>query len=119
MWETVVTVGAILLAMYGAVELLWRLICRCLSTGREKTAYLLIPLCGERDDAEYQARRAQALCRNGCGKGVHPVLLDGGLSPGSASLTREICTRLCVDFVDEKEWDEFLQTALQEEKKGV
>lgn len=115
----IVTVGAALLAVYGAMELLWSVVCRCLSTKKETAAYLLIPLCGERNDAEYQARRARVLCRNGGGKGIRPVLLDGGLSPDSAVLTREICARLRVDFVDEKEWNDFLQTALQEEEKVV
>lgn len=119
MWETVFFIVGLLLAVYGAADILWRLICRLLSFDREETAYLLVPLCGERDDAEYQARRARVLSRGGYGQSIQPILLDRGLTPRSAALTREVCERLRVDFVDEKEWNELLQTALQDEKKGV
>lgn len=119
MSETIFFAAGLLLAVYGAADILWRLVCRLLSFDKEEKAYLLVPLCGERDDAEYQARRARILCRGGYGQRIQPVLLDGGLTPHSAALTKEVCERLRVDFVDEKEWNELLQTALQDGKKGV
>lgn len=116
MSETIVFAVGLLLAVYGAADMLWRLVCRILLCDKNDRAYLLVPLCGERDDAEYQARRARVLCRHGYGQSVQPVLLDRGLTPDSAALTKEVCRRLQVDFVDEKEWDELLESALQDEK---
>lgn len=117
--QTIFFAVGLLLAVYGAADILWRLACRLLSFDREDTAYLLVPLCGERSDAEYQARRMRVMCRGGYGQHIRPILLDSGLTPESAALTQEICRRLRVDFVDEKEWSKFLRTALQDEKKGV
>lgn len=119
MTETIFFAVGLLLAVYGAADILWRLVCRILLFDRTEKTYLLVPLCGERDDAEYQARRARVLCRGGYGQCIQPVLLDTGLTPHSAALTKEVCQRLRVDFVDEKEWSELLETALQDEKKGV
>ncbi len=119
MSETVFLAVGLLLAVYGAADILWRLICRILLFDKNEKAYLLVPLCGERDDAEYQARRARVLCRDGYGQHISPVLLDNGLTRRSAALAKQVCERLQVDFVDKKEWDELLQTALQDEKKGV
>ncbi len=116
MTETVFYVAGLLLAVYGAGELLWRIVGRLFAFEEEERVYLLVPMSGERSDAEYQVRRARLLCRGGA---VQPVLLDDGLTPQSAALTREICEKLNADFVDKKEWQEILQTALQDEKKGV
>ncbi len=117
--ETVFFAVGLLLAVYGAADILWRIACRVLSFGKDEDAYLLVPMHGERDDAEYQARRVRILCRSGYGQNIRPILFDSGLTPQSAALTKEVCERLRVDFVDEKEWQDLLETALQEEKKGV
>ncbi len=101
----------LLLAVYGAAELLWRLACRLLCPCEE--TYLVIPLCGTRDDAEYLIRTARL---RGCGR---LILLDRGLTPDSAALTRTVCERLRAEFLTEKEWQEMLKTALQDEKRGV
>lgn len=101
----------LLLAVYGAAVLLWRLTCRLFCPCEE--AYLVIPLCGARDDAEYLIRTARL---RGCSR---VVLLDSGLTPHSAALTRTVCERLRADFLTEKEWQEMLETALQDEKRGV
>lgn len=101
----------LLLAVYGAADLLWRLACRLLCPCKE--ACFVISLCGARNDAEYLIRSARL---RGCGR---LILLDRGLTPDSAALTRAVCERLRVDFLTEKEWQEMLKTALQDEKKGV
>ena len=119
MGETVLFAVGLLLAVYGAADILWRIACRVVSFGQGEEAYLLVPMRGERDDAEYQARRVKVLCRGGYGQNIRPILFNKGLTPQSAALTREVCARLSVEFVDEKEWDDLLETALQDEKKRV
>lgn len=115
MRETIPLAIGMLLAVYGAAQLLWHLACRLLCDDGGNNGYLVIPMSGNREDAEYHARRT-ALLR---GYGFHPIVLDTGLTPESATLTEEVCRRLRVDFVAEKEWQKMLENALQEPKSGV
>ncbi len=117
MWEIVSGLLGLLLAVYGAADLITRLAYRWALAGREPHGYLLLPVRGERTDVEYLARRLRALQR--MDSEWEPVLLDVGLTHSAAALTREVCARLSVTFVTQKEWEELLKTALQEGEKGV
>lgn len=117
MWEIVSGLLGLLLAVYGAAELITRVAYRWALAGREPHGYLLLPVRGARTDAEYLARRLRALRR--IDGAWEPVLLDVGLTAPAATLTREVCARLSVTFATQKEWEELLKTALQEGGKGV
>ncbi len=99
-----------LLAVYGAADLLWRLTCYLLLPCRKDS--FICPLCGEREDAEYIVRAARL-------RGIEPLLLDRGLSPEHSALTQEVCRRMGVTFLKEKEWQELPKMPLQDEKRGV
>ena len=99
-----------LLAVYGLADLVWRLACFLVYPHR--VGVLVVPMKGEREDAERLARAAVA-------HGGRPIVLDCGLTPESAVLTHKVCEKLGLTFAAEKEWEQILKTALQEPKKGV
>lgn len=102
--------GVMLLAVYGLSDLVWRLACFLVYPHR--VGVLVVPMKGDREDAERLARAAVA-------RGERPIVLDCGMTPESAALTREICEKLGVAFAQQKEWEQILKTALQERKKRV
>lgn len=99
-----------LLAVYGGADLLWRLTCYLLLPRHDHKC--IYPLYGKSEDAEYLVYAARM-------RGIEPLLLDCGLSPEHAALTREVCRRMGVAFLTEKEWWELPKTPLQDEKTGV
>lgn len=103
--------AVMLLAVYGLADLVWRLACFLVYPHR--VGVLVVPMTGDREDAEQLAR---AVLARGEGR---PIVLDCGLTPESAALTREVCGKLGLTFAEEKEWEQILKTALQERKKRV
>ncbi|MBR2406894.1 MAG: hypothetical protein IKB04_07665 [Clostridia bacterium] len=102
----------LLLAVCGAAALLWWLMA-CWLRPCEGGVFV-IPISGERWDAEYLVRTARL---HACGARV--VLLDCGLSAKCAAVTQEICSRLNTELIDEKEWEILIKSALQEGERGV
>lgn len=102
-----------LLAAYGAVELIW---CgmrrfRHPSVG----GYWVIPLRGDRADAEWLVRYARTVGRGE----VCPIVIDEALTPPCAEETRKICERMQVEFWSRDRWEEMRQTALQDRKSAL
>ena len=100
-----------LLAVYGLSDLVWRL--ACFLVYPRQVGVLVIAMRGERGDAERLARASLARGRE------RVVVLDCGLTPESAALTRTVCAKLGLTFAEEKDWKQILKIALQERKKGV
>lgn len=102
--------AVLLLAVYGLADLVWR--AACFLVYPHRVGMLVLPMCGEREDAERLARASLA-------RGERPIVLDCGLTPEAAVLTRTVCEKLGLPFVDEKDWQQIVKTALQEQKKRV
>ena len=110
--DEVLAIIGMLLAVYGMTALVHTAAERWLFP--KQSTVLVIPVSGHRTDAEYLIRAAEFA------KHRSPiVLLDCGLTPESARLARTVCERLHVNYVTQKDWENFIKTALQAEKRGV
>lgn len=102
--------GVLFLAVYGLSDLVWR--AACFLVYPRRVGITVLPMSGDREDAERLARAALS-------RGEQPIVLDCGLTPEAAALTRAVCEKLGLTFADEKDWEQIVKTALQERKKGV
>lgn len=102
--------AVMLLAVYGLSDLVWR--CACFLVYPRRVGITVLPMSGDREEAEQLARAALS-------RGEQPIVLDCGLTPEAAALTRTVCEKLGLAFADEKDWQQIVKTALQAPKKGV
>lgn len=100
----------LLLAVYGAAELLHGVLAWLLRPCAEQGGYWLIPVQGNGESAEWLIRYARWRCRNG----VQPVLFDNGLTPHGEVLVRAVCRRMQVDFWPKTEEQKIEKMALQD-----
>ncbi len=110
--DEVLAIVGMLLAVYGMAVLVRTAAERWLFP--KQNTLLVIPVSGDRADAEYLIRAAEF------GKHRSPiVLLDCGLTPESARLAQEVCQRLHAEYATQKDWEKITKTALQSGKRGV
>lgn len=107
--KTAIVIG-LLLAVYGAAELLQRAAAWLMRPHAEERGYWLIPLRGDGQSAEWLIRYA----RRRCCDGVRPVLFDSGLTPRGEVLARDVCQRMQVDFLPREAGREIPKMTLQD-----
>jgi hypothetical protein len=91
MGETVTAVCMLGLAMYGCVQLIFRLVRLLLLSPRDCGGMWLVPLAGHREDAEYLVR---SLAMRRQADGLPAVyVLDAGLDEETRRLVQSACTQ--------------------------
>ena len=111
MWEVIGTTLGLLLALYGAAELIWRL-CFCLLLGGcHRRDPILVPV--EEEEAEYRLRRLAVWYRLCPNRGFEPIVL---LSEEN-NVLRALCEELHLTVYTRTEWEN--KNTLQEGQDAV
>lgn len=105
--QTVCMIVTVLLAVYGAAELVYRGIRRLLFS--PCAGWFIIPVDDTCPDIEYRIRAARL-------QGVTPVLLDLGLPEKDRAHVLAVADRLETPLITEKEIANF---TLQQQERGV
>ncbi len=107
----------LLAAVYGAADVLCRLVYRLWFPSRVVAGRWVIPVSGDGDTVEYDVRHARMLCRFLPCHGIAIVVLDEGVATEYQTSVRQVCERL--DVVYELRENEIPKNTLQDETRGV